>query len=247
MLLRGALLQLALVSAAKRRKPDSGIDVGFCNSDGSGFMQKQPAEQMERWSLPVDNGTHLIVDWHPSSSVCGRNVSSYHVNVKTSLPIINMFVGAFGSFPQDLCAPGGSKAREAVSVQETVSTKNTCAVYDRLCNLATRRTTFEIPAALVQVTKWDIEVTVMGYGSIAPPGKGTKGKPVSWWCHKYRRRKNASSGSDGGAENDEKRFWLYALLPVLLSLPQMRRLLGAPVLWGSKAGARGCEDANKSK
>ena len=56
---------------------------------------------MERWDLPYDNGTHLVIDWRNDRRVSGMNVSSYEVTVHTSLPILNWFVGIFGSFPQD--------------------------------------------------------------------------------------------------------------------------------------------------
>ena len=38
-----------------------GLEVGFCESDGSGFSEVQPADQIERWTLPRDNGTHLEI------------------------------------------------------------------------------------------------------------------------------------------------------------------------------------------
>jgi len=91
------------------------LEVGFCNSDGSGFVLKQPADQLERWELPHDNGTHLVIDWTNDKRVSGRNVSEYYVDVKASAPVLNLFVGTFGGFPQDICAPGGSKAKDAVS------------------------------------------------------------------------------------------------------------------------------------
>ena len=92
-----------------------GLEVGFCDSNGHGFSTKQPADHIERWSLPRDNGTHLVIPWRPHSKACGRNVTSYDVDVTTSASFLNFFVNAFGSFPQDMCDPRGSKAREATS------------------------------------------------------------------------------------------------------------------------------------
>ena len=92
------------------------LEIGFCDSNGNGLFKTQPADQMERWALPVDNTSHLVIDWRPDRRVSGRNVSSYHVDVKTSVPVLNWFVGAYGGFPQDLCAAEGSKARSAVDV-----------------------------------------------------------------------------------------------------------------------------------
>ena len=68
-------------------------------------MQQQPNDQLERWQLPYSNGTHLVVNWQPHAKLCGRNVSSYHVDVSTSMPVVNFFVGLFGQFPQDMCVP----------------------------------------------------------------------------------------------------------------------------------------------
>ena len=120
------LVVVALLALAQ----SSRVDVGFCNSDGSGFLREQPPDQLERWSLPVDNGSHLVIDWRPHASVCGRNVSAYYVDVKTSVPVLNFFVGMFGSFPQNICDPAGSKARDAVNVEE-VNSPGTCSAYER--------------------------------------------------------------------------------------------------------------------
>ena len=92
------------------------MEVGFCDAAGRGFYQVQPTSHLERWSLPFDNGTHLEIPWRPDRSACGRNVSSYFVDVQTSTPVLNLFIGVFGSFPQDLCDPRGSKAKNAVSL-----------------------------------------------------------------------------------------------------------------------------------
>ena len=51
---------------------------------------------MERWELPYDNGTHLVIDWRPDRRVCGRNVSSYFVDVSTSVPVLSFFARIFG-------------------------------------------------------------------------------------------------------------------------------------------------------
>ena len=95
------------------------MEVGFCSGRGSGFHYTQPADAVERWALPRDNGSHLLIAWHPDRRACGLNVSSYHVDVQTSTPFLNFFMGIFGTFPQDLCVPGGSKARNAVEVEES--------------------------------------------------------------------------------------------------------------------------------
>jgi len=101
------------------------MEVGFCDAAGRGFYLVQPTNHLERWSLPADNGTHLEIPWRPDRSACGRNVSSYFVDVQTSTPVLNLFIGVFGSFPQDLCDPRGSKAKNAVSL---VDEGGTCAL-----------------------------------------------------------------------------------------------------------------------
>ena len=165
----------------------STLEVGFCDADtGEGFYDVQPDEQLERWETPYDNGTHLIINWKISPSMSGRNVSAYHVDVTTSFPVLNLFVGPFGGFPQDVCAPGGSKARNAVNPEG--SSGNTCMPYSKDAHLAQRRTTFEIPAALRAITRWDIVVTVRGYGSCAPSGHPEQAELCHWWCHKYQRQ-----------------------------------------------------------
>ena len=58
---------IALLTAAS---PARTVDVGFCASDGSGFFLEQPADHLERWNLPYDNGSHLVIDWRPDRRVC---------------------------------------------------------------------------------------------------------------------------------------------------------------------------------
>ena len=160
-----------------------GLEVGFCDSNGQGFSTKQPADHIERWSLPRDNGTHLVIPWRPHSKACGRNVTSYDVDVTTSASFLNFFVNAFGSFPQDMCDPRGSKAREATSASAP-----TCSAYEKGCEKNERLATFIVPRALRKLTLLDVEVTVRAYGSLAPLGKPQeKGERVVHWCHKYRK------------------------------------------------------------
>ena len=163
-----------------------GLEVGFCDSNGHGFSTKQPADHIERWSLPRDNGTHLVIPWRPHSKACGRNVTSYDVDVTTSASFLNFFVNAFGSFPQDMCDPRGSKAREATS-----ATAPTCSAYEKGCEKNERLATFIVPRALRKLTLLDVEVTVRAYGSLAPLGKPQeKGERVVHWCHKYRKARD---------------------------------------------------------
>ena len=176
-----------------------GLEVGFCDSNGQGFSTKQPADHIERWSLPRDNGTHLVIPWRPHSKACGRNVTSYDVDVTTSASFLNFFVNAFGSFPQDMCDPRGSKAREATSASAP-----TCSLYEKSCEKNERLATFIVPRALRKLTLLDVEVTVRAYGSLAPLGKPQeKGERVVHWCHKYRKAR----------EFEELRPWRNRALP----------------------------------
>lgn len=170
------------------------LEVGFCDAaTGEGFFSEQPSDQLERWEKPFDNGTHLVIDWFISPWMSGRNVSSYHVDVSTSVPVLNIFVGQFGGFPQDLCAPGGSKAKDAVNAEGSL--ESTCMPYEKDAHLTPRRTSFEVPAALRAITRWDIVVTVRGYGSCAPVGKPDQAVPCYWWCHKYQKAQRSKSSS----------------------------------------------------
>ena len=143
------------------------FSVGFCNSDGSGFFDVQPDDQIERWQTPRDNGTHLEIDWKLAPRACGQNVSAYIVDVKTSTVFLNFFVDLFGRFPQDVCNLEGSKARTAVALEDG-RPPNPCTPYPSFCGSTQRQTTFEIPKVLVHLTRLDIDVTIRAYGSYGP-------------------------------------------------------------------------------
>ena len=46
-----------------------------------------------------------------------------------------------------------------------------CSPYTRACASWGRLTAFEVPAALRQLTRLDIEITVRGYGTLSPIGR----------------------------------------------------------------------------
>ena len=141
--------------------------MGFCGADGSGFSPSQPPSHLERWALPYDNGTHLVVDWRADRSVCGRNVSSYLVDVRTSSSVLNLVVGLFGVFPQDVCAPT-SKARSSVEVDNSKALASACQPYPRNCHELPRRSAVPISPVLRWLSRLEIEVTVIATGSHAP-------------------------------------------------------------------------------
>ena len=126
-------------------------------------------------------------------------MTSYDVDVTTSASFLNFFVNAFGSFPQDMCDPRGSKAREATSASAP-----TCSLYEKSCEKNERLATFIVPRALRKLTLLDVEVTVRAYGSLAPLNKPhEKGERVVHWCHKYRKAR----------EFEELRPWRNRALP----------------------------------
>lgn len=165
------------------------LAVGFCDaSSGTGFSLTQPADHLERWALPVDNGTHLLVDWHPHSSICGRNVTSYEVDVAVSMPLLNLAVDFFGSFPQDICS--GSKARSATTVEvngEVHPAVPPCSPYPSGCHRTSRRSIVPIPLPLRVLAKLDIELTIRATGSTSPLGRADLTQPANFWCHTYRK------------------------------------------------------------
>ena len=177
----------ASASVSHSSKPD--LEVGFCDSTGHGFYREQPADQLERWDLPYDNGTHVVILWKNDKRVSGRNVSMYHVDVRTSVPVLNFFVGQFGGFPQDVCAPGGSKARNQVNVEGSAGA---CSPYGLEDHHVQRRTAFEIPPTLRKLAKWDIDVRVRGYGAHTPIGRPKEEVRTTWWCKVYRRPRDES-------------------------------------------------------
>ena len=222
----GLLVWLPLAAAAASEY--SPLEVGFCDQDGNGFYHEQPADQLERWATPFDNGTHLVIVWHNDRRVSGRNVSMYHVDVKTSVPVLNFFVGQFGGFPQDVCAPGGSKARNAVNVEGSAGT---CVPYAYNAHRSERRTAFEIPAALRQMANWDVTVTVRGYGAHAPVGRPHEQTKCIWWCHTYRSVQRGGVASDAASVKK----------PLLQQIAQP---FIKPVRWAwAKLGRRGGESA----
>ena len=55
----------------------------------------QPENQLERWELPIDNGTHLTILWRADKRACGYNVSAYKVDFWTSMPWLNRVASVF--------------------------------------------------------------------------------------------------------------------------------------------------------
>ena len=184
------------------------LEVGFCEDGGDSFFASQPESQLERWQLPYDNGSHLVIRWRPDHQLNGRNVTAYLVDVRTSAPVLNLFVGVYGGFPQDLCAPGGSKARAAVSVSDS---KSSCGPYPARASSIEYLTSFEIPGTLRQLAQWDITVTARGYGSHAPSGHPELGRAAVFWCHKYRRSRHAATAASNQGSSSAPPVWARAL------------------------------------
>ena len=166
------------------------IEIGFCDGLGRGFSASvQPSHHVERWQLPRDNGSHLVVDWAPAKSMCGLNVTSYHLDVQTSSPLLNRFVEIFGKMPQDLCSPA-SVARSSVAIDDAPQggAASVCSPYETACT-APRQSAVAIPIVLRTLATWDVVVSVRAYGTVAPQGHPTRPgseKKVEFWCHKVR-------------------------------------------------------------
>ena len=98
-----------------------------------------------------------------------------------------------------LCAPGGSKARDAVNVQGSAGT---CTPYEADSHREQRQAAFEIPSVLRRLASWDMQVSARGYGTVHPIGKPEQVTRVTWWCHTYRGparggRRAATATEDG--------------------------------------------------
>ena len=167
------------------------IEIGFCDSAGNGFFTEQPADQLERWSLPKDNGSHVVVHWSAAKKACGLNITSYLVDVSSSLPLLDHATRFFGAFPQDICA-GDSKARKTVGRKTDgvahVELPSTCSPYPSACSKEQHLSAVPIPWALRFIARLDVVVTIRMYGTLAPVGRPSSGRPVVWSCHKYRRK-----------------------------------------------------------
>lgn len=170
-------------------KKNQKMEIGFCDSSMNGFFLVQPADQLERWTLPIDNGTHLTVPWRPDKRLCGKKVSSMYVDVKTSTNFVNFFMGIFGSFPQDQCDPAGSKGRSAVNAQDTNG--GPCPLYTWNCDFR-RELSFELPGSLRRLVQTGVQVSTIGYGTISPPGNPAQRTNVTFWCHTYRKARGGA-------------------------------------------------------
>ena len=190
------------------------MEVGFCDGMHRGFSAtSQPSDQIERWQLPYDNGTHLVVHWTPARSACGLNVTSYYVDVKTSSSSLNRFVDLFGRMPQDVCA-ASSKARSSVAVddvQQGEGQLSACTPYRcHRWKSHTNVSAVAIPRALRALASWDVVVSIRAYGTIETSRDSGREKAVNFWCHKYRRRFARPSPSEdaaaGARRSASKRF-----------------------------------------
>ena len=170
------------------------MEVGFCDDAHDGFSRSQPADQVERWELPYDNGTHLVVNWTPARWACYRNVTTYFVDVKTSSSSLNRFVDLFGRMPQDVCA-ADSKARSSVAVDDvqqgggqlSACTPYRCYRWRQHTNVSS----VPIPRALRALAGLDVIISIRATGTVEiRPGVEKK---VVFWCHKYRRSRSADS------------------------------------------------------
>lgn len=178
-------LVLAAIASAM-----ASFEIGFCNGFGEGYHMRQPDDQVERWELPFDNGTHLIVRWHAAKWACGRNITEYKVDVKTSSALVTAAINFFGRMPQDVCAHGSvARSKLAVDGVATGNGPTPCTPYD--CRVSTHESAVAIPSGLRWLAGWDITVAVVATGKMAPVRRygepARDEKPVVFWAHKYRK------------------------------------------------------------
>jgi hypothetical protein len=153
---RNPYLYLFLVIAAgleeKTPKSFHGMSLQYCTeTDGSEGMDSskvQPSDQMELFQSFSVNRTHFELRWKSNPQVCGKNVTSYDVDVTSDSVIINAILGWFGAFPQSMCAKG-SKSNNKVRTQEGV-VPNSCSPYPQRCDEEARVSTIALP---VQVSE----------------------------------------------------------------------------------------------
>ncbi|KAL1511543.1 hypothetical protein AB1Y20_006337 [Prymnesium parvum] len=198
----------------------SGVAVGFCDGSGNGFFDTQPDDQLERWELPVDNGSHLHVHWRPARQACGMNVSEYVVSFSSSMPLLDTAANFFGGFPQDVCA-AESKARRSVAIDGEADLQSACSPYPRACSTP-RTSVVPIPRALRALARFDIEVSIRAWGALRPAGRAAgPSRKVTFWCHKYRR-----AGRAPAREHTRRRWrwlqWLERAWPRRRALPTAR-------------------------
>ncbi len=119
----------------------------------------QPENQLERWELPIDNGTHLTILWRADKRACGYNVSAYKVDFWTSMPWLNRVASVFGGFPQDICG-ASSVARAAVALDGDAAGEqkpSACSPYPSGCHKTVRESVVAVPLALRALARLDIK------------------------------------------------------------------------------------------
>ena len=183
------------------------VEIGFCDSTGRGFLPRQPDEQIERWTMPVDNGSHLLIDWWPDRRVCGLNVTEYFVGFSSTLPLLDAAASIFGVFPQDVCAVN-SKARRSLAIDGEADLDTACSPYDDCRSQRRRTSVVPIPSALRALARFDVEVSIRAWGRTAPVGKPQAlGTPVTFWCHRYRRAMPAAEVPSKRGGPHGPRWW----------------------------------------
>ena len=174
------------------------VEIGFCDAAGDGFLASQPDEQIERWTLPVDNGSHLLIDWWPHRRVCDLNVSEYVVGFSSTLPLLDAAASVFGVFPQDVCATD-SKARGSLVIDGESDLQSACSPYNDCRSQRRKTSAVPIPSVLRALARFDVEVSIRAWGTTHPIGDPARGVPVTFWCNRYRRARplDADAPSQG--------------------------------------------------
>ena len=170
---RRILLVHFLLTAVASDVPveEHGMTLEFC-TDSSGAaglksQKNQPSDQMERFLGHSVNRTHFKLEWQAHEALCGRNVTSYWVDVYSSSGLINAALGWFGHFPQSTCLAHNSKGGSKVRTQNG-TIPDSCSPWELHCDTKLRQSTVELPISMWPLVRFaNIEFRIRSWGTLA--------------------------------------------------------------------------------
>ena len=187
-----------------------GMSMEFC-SDSSGeagleSTTNQPTDQLERFEFYSVNRTHFHLQWRASPQLCGKNVTSYLVDVVSSSPIVNLALGWFGSFPQSTCDPD-SKSNNKIKTQNG-TVPNACSPYSLRCNKRRRTSTVALPASLWPLVRFaNLQFRIRSVGTLARRVEGEEKEEVAA-CQQTEDAElpseHGEAGGPGGGGGEEE-------------------------------------------
>ena len=169
-----ALYCLVTLAYGSTDIPESehGIHLQFCSessgAEGLKSVGVQPKDQMEVFEKHSVNRTHFALDWRANSQLCGRNVTSYYVDVISNSPVVNLVLTWFGSFPQSTCG-SQSKTNNKVRTQDG-KVPESCSPYALRCDEDLRSSTIALPPIVWMIARWsNLQIRVRSWGELAEP------------------------------------------------------------------------------